>query len=160
MEESEPEDIDIAVIFNKTPLKNQLKEAQDIKKQLIKISQIPIHIKPFDFYSLFNKSNFAREGILFNGCSILNNDYFSKNFGLEPKLQIFYSLDNLEKKDKIRFNYMLSGKKGSYGILKKYGGKLIKPGMIEISPEYEKIFNDSIKKQISSFTIKKVFFSV
>ena len=87
----------------------------------------------------------------------MNQDYFSKSFGLVPKLQIFYSLDNLEKKDKIRFNYMLSGKGGKYGMLKKHEGKLVKPGMIEIKPEYEEIFNDSIKEHISTFTIRKVF---
>lgn len=52
---------------------------------------------------------------------------------------------------------MLNGKGGKYGMLRKYGGKLVKPGMIEISPEHEKIFNDSIKEHISSFTTKKIF---
>jgi len=152
-----PNDIDLAVIFNKISLKDQLNESQDIKNQLTKISQLPIHIKSFDFYSLFDKSNFAREGIFFYGISILKKDYFSKILGFTPRLQIFYSLNKLKKKDKIRFNYMLNGKKGKYGILRKYGGRLVKPGMIEISPEYEKIFNDSIKEHISSFTIKKIF---
>ena len=154
---NQPNDIDIAVIFKKIPVKNQLNESQEIKKQLAGISPLPIHIKSFDFYSLFDKSNFAQEGILFYGRSLLNQDYFSKSFGLVPKLQIFYSLDNLEKKDKIRFNYMLSGKGGKYGMLKKHEGKLVKPGMIEIKPEYEEIFNDSIKEHISTFTIRKVF---
>ena len=157
MEESQANDIDIAVIFNKISLKEQLDESQKIKEQLTKISDIPIHIKSFDFYSLFDKSNFASEGILFYGISLLKKDYFSKILGFLPKLQIFYSLDKIEKKDKIRFNYMLNGKRGKYGILRKYGGKLVKPGMIEIRPEYEKIFNGSIKQHISTFTIKKVF---
>ena len=157
MEDSQANDIDIAVIFNKIPVKEQLDESQMIKKQLMEISQLPIHIKSYDFYSLFDKSNFAGEGILFHGISILKKDYFSKIFGFMPRLYIFYSLDKLKKKDKIRFNYMLNGKGGKYGILRKYNGKLVKPGMIEISPEHENIFNDSIKEYISSFMIKKVF---
>ena len=76
MEESQPNDIDIAVIFNKIPLKEQLDEAQEIKRQLTGISDIPIHIKSFDFYSFFDKSNLASEGILFKGISILKKDYF------------------------------------------------------------------------------------
>ena len=157
IDENKPNDIDIAVIFNKIPLKEQLNESQNIKNQLTKISQIPIHITSFDFYSLLDKSNFAREGIFFYGISILKKDFFSKIFGFTPKLHIFYSLNKLKKKDKIRFNYMLNGKGGKYGMLRKYGGKLVKPGMIEISPEHEKIFNDSIKEHISSFTTKKIF---
>ncbi|MEK6847695.1 MAG: hypothetical protein AABX50_01055 [Nanoarchaeota archaeon] len=157
IEGNSPNDIDIAVIFNKIPMKNQLNEAQNIKKQLIKISSFPIHIKAFDLYSLFDKSNFARESILFCGISIIKQDYFSKKFGFIPKLHFLYSLGGLKKKDKIRFNYMLNGKKGKYGMLKEYGGRLIKPGMIEVSPEYEKIFQDSIKNQILSFSVRKIF---
>ena len=152
-----PNDIDIAIIFHKIPIKEQLNESQNIKKQLTKISSLPIHIKSFDLYSLFDRSNFAKEGVLFYGMSLINRGFFSKKLGLLPKLYFFYSLDKLKKKDKIRFNYLLNGKGGKYGMLKKYGGKLVRPGMIEISPEYEKIFEDSIKRQIFSFIVKKIF---
>jgi predicted nucleotidyltransferase len=54
-----PNDLDIAVIFNKIPLKEQLNQAQEIKKQLETASEIPIHINSFDLYSLFDNSNFA-----------------------------------------------------------------------------------------------------
>lgn len=78
IDENKPNDIDIAVIFNKIPLKEQLNESQNIKNQLTKISQIPIHITSFDFYSLLDKSNFAREGIFFYGISILKKDFFPR----------------------------------------------------------------------------------
>lgn len=157
MENSSPNDIDIAVIFQKIPLKDQLDQAQEIKKQLQKESNIPIHIKSFDLYSLFDEANFAKEGILFYGKSLIYKDYFMNRLGLNPRIQISYSLEKLEKKDKIRFHYMLRGKKGEYGLLKKYGGELLKPGLIEIYPEYEDIFVTSIKKTLSSFKSKKIF---
>lgn len=156
MENSSPNDIDIAVIFQKIPLKDQLDQAQEIKKQLQKESNIPIHIKSFDLYSLFDEANFAKEGILFYGKSLIYKDYFMNRLGLNPRIQISYSLEKLEKKDKIRFHYMLRGKKGEYGLLKKYGGELLKPGLIEIYPEYEDIFVTSIKKTLSSFKSKKI----
>ena len=157
MEESRSNDVDIAVIFQKIPLNEQLNQAQEIKKQLQKISELPIHIKSFDLYSFFDVSNFAKENILFNGISLISKDFFSKKFGLTSKLQILYSLKDLKKKDKIRFNYMLSGKKGKgkYGLLKKYGGNLICPGLIEINPHHEAIFISAIKKIISEFKLKK-----
>ena len=55
LEESEPKDIDIAVIFQKIPLKEQLEERQKIKNQIQKFVDLPIHIESFDFYSLFDK---------------------------------------------------------------------------------------------------------
>ncbi len=151
-----PNDIDIAVIFNKIPLKEQLNQAQEIKKQLEKLAEIPIHINSFDLYSLFDSSNFAKENILFYGKSILSREDFAKKLGFSPKTQIYYSLENLKKKDKIRFNYMLNGKGGEYGLLRKHKGELLKPGLIEIFPEFENIFVNSIKDFKVNFKIKKV----
>lgn len=151
-----PNDIDIAVIFSKIPLKEQLLQAQNIKKQLQKYTNLPIHIKAFDLYSLAEKSNFAREDILFYGKSIIFNNYFIKLFNLSPVIQIFYNLKNLKKKDKIRFNYLLNGKRGKYGLIRKYGGKIIAPGLIEIKPEYENIFLNAMKKITSNLEIRKI----
>lgn len=158
IENSNPNDIDIAVIFDKIPLKEQLEQSQLIKNQLQKFSDIPIHMTTYDLYSFFDESNFAKENILFYGKSIISGDYFTKKFGLNPRLQIAYSLANLKKKDKIRFNYMLNGKKGNYGLIKKYGGNLLKPGLIEIYPEYENVFIESIKKITDKFEVKRILY--
>ena len=151
-----PNDIDIAVIFNKIPLKEQLDQAQKIKKQLEKLVELPIHINSFDFYTLFDNSNFAKDSILFYGKSIIHQKDFSKSLGFSSKIQIYYSLEKLRKKDKIRFNYMLSGKGGKYGLLKEHNGELLKPGLIEINPEFENIFVSSIKKFNVEFKVKNV----
>jgi hypothetical protein len=160
LENSEPKDIDIAVIFQKIPLKNQLEESQKIKRQLEKTTTLPIHIKSYDFYTLFDKGNFAKENILFYGKSLITGKSFAEQFSLTPRLEFHYSLTKLKKKDKIRFNYLLTGKKEKYGLLRKYHGKLLKPGLIETLPEYEIIFADAIKKITPDFKIKKVFESV
>ena len=160
LEESNPNDLDIAVIFNNFPLKDQIKEAHEIKKQIEKLTNLPVQIESFDFESFFAKGNFARQGILFYGKSLLTGKYFAENFGLAPKLRISYVLKDLQKKDKVKFNYLLSGKKGSYGLLKKYGGKLIYPGVIETFPENEKIFVEKMKKITSKINIEKIFVSI
>lgn len=158
IKESKPNDIDVAVIFKKIPLAEQLGQAQEIKKQLQKETILPLHIKAFDLYSFFDNSNFAKENLLFYGKSLISKDSFSKNFGLNSVIQISYSLKGLKKKDKIKFNYMLNGKKGKYGLLREYKGKLIAPGLIEISPEYEKLFINAIKKLTQSFKARRILF--
>lgn len=150
-------DIDIGVIFNKIPVKKQLEERQKIKKQIQKYTSLLAHIESFDFYSFFDKSNFARQGILFYGKSLISGKNFSENFGLVPKLRISYSLSDLEKKDKVRFNYLISGKKGSYGLLRKYNGKLIYPGVVEICPEYENIFLEKMRRITNNVSVEKCF---
>jgi len=160
LESSKPNDKDIAVIFKNISLKQQLEEAQAIKRQLEEKETLPVHIKSYDFYSFFDAGNFAKESILFYGKSIISNERFCKRFGLKSKVQIFYNLSNLEKKDKVKFNYLLNGKKGEYGLLRKYSGSLIRPGLIEIEPEYELIFVEAMKKITNNLSVKKVFLQV
>jgi|SRR3989344_7115060 len=152
-----PNDLDIAVIYNKMSVKEQLLESQKIKKQIQEKTKLSVHIHSFDLYSLFDESNFSKEGILFEGKSLISGDSFALHLGLLPKIQISYSLIELPKKDKIRFNYLLSGKGGEYSLLKKYGGKLIKPGLIEINPEDEQVFIKKMKQITDKITITKIF---
>ncbi|MEK6925997.1 MAG: hypothetical protein AABW50_01835 [Nanoarchaeota archaeon] len=156
IEGKSPNDIDIAVIFNKIPVKDQLNQAQKIKEDLKKIIKIPVHIKAFDFYSLFNKANFSKDNIILYGRSLISGDYFSNYFGFKPKILIKYYLRGLKKKDKVRFNYSLNGKKGKYGMLKNYGGKILSPGLIEIEPEFEEIFINSMKKITAKIEVIKI----
>src|SRR3989338_6258390 len=90
IEGSKPNDVDIAVIFKCIPLKQQLEESQKIKKQLEKFSQLPVHIKSFDFYSFFNKGNFAKEDILFYGKNLISGDDFFPLFLFFFLIQIFF----------------------------------------------------------------------
>jgi len=159
LEESKPNDLDIAVIFKNIQLKEQLEERQKIKNQLQKQVELPIHIESFDFNSFFDKGNFAREGILFYGKSLISGKNFSENLGLIPKLIISYVLKDLKKKDKVKFNYMLNGKGGSYGLLRKFSGKITYPGAVETAPEYENVFLKHMKKITNKISIEKVFVS-
>ncbi len=158
LERRDYNDIDIAVIFNRIAIKDQLNQSQDIKKQLSKLVEKPIHIHSFDLYSLFDISNFSRTGILFYGKSLIDGKSFSEKMGISPKLQISYSLKKINKTEKVKFNYLLSGKGGKYGLLRKYGGSLISPGIIEILPENERLFADKIKEITNDFKIDKIFF--
>ncbi len=151
-----PNDIDIAVLFKSIPLKQQLEEAQLIKKQLEKESNLPIHINAFTMESLFDESNFAKENIIISGMSLLLQKPFSYRLGLLPRIQVGYSLRGLEKKDKIRCNYLLNGKGGKYGLLREYKGLLIKPGLIEIPPSVENIFVEALKKITPALKIRKI----
>lgn len=158
MKSSSPNDVDIGVIFKNLTLKEQLEESQKIKNQLQTFTSLSIHIKSFDLQTFFDKGNFARENILFYGKSLIKKDYFSKLFSLTPKIQISYSLKDMKKKDKIRFNYMLNGKMGQYGLLREYEGRLMAPGLIEISPEFENIFIEKIKTITNNFKVKRVLY--
>jgi len=150
-------DLDVAVIFEKIPLKKQLDYSQKIKNQLKKKFDKEVHINSFDYYSLFKSGNFAREGILFYGKSLISGKNFAERFGLKPVLRIRYKLEKLEKKEKVKFNYLLSGRGGKYGLFKKYSGKILAPGIIEISPEHEKVFLEKMKAISKNISVEKCF---
>ncbi|MCF7872551.1 hypothetical protein K9L97_05970 [Candidatus Woesearchaeota archaeon] len=154
-ENSNPNDIDIAVIFNNIPLDNQLKEAQKIKFQIEKKIDLAVHVKSFDMHSFFDKGNFAKEAILVYGKSLISQNNFAEKFNLSPKIRIIYELKHLEKKEKIRFNYLLSGRGNKYGLLKKYGGAIIAPSVLELPPEFENIFIKKLKEYKVKFVISK-----
>lgn len=158
IEDNDPKDIDIAVIFTSMPIKDQLIESQKIKRQIETVADREVHIKSYDLYNLFDQANFAREGIIFYGKSIITADYFAKTLGFNPRIQILYRLEKLDKKTKIRFHYMLRGRQKQYGLLKKYGGKLICPGLIEILPEHEKIFIQAIETITKNYEKKNILF--
>lgn len=157
IENKKPNDIDIAVIYSKLNLKEQLEEGQRIKKQINKESDLPVHVNNFDLEKLFSSGNFAKEDILFYGKSLVHGNEFSRRFNLIPKLRIKYTLSHLEKKEKVKFNYLLNGKKNNYGLIRKYGGKILSPGIIEIPPEYEERFMEKMKKITKELSIKRIF---
>jgi hypothetical protein len=157
LEESNPKDIDIAVIFKESSIKVQLEERQKIKRQIEKLTELPIHIESFDINSLFSESNFARQGILFYGKSIISKKNFAEIFGITPSLQISYVLKELKKKEKVKFNYLLNGRGGNYGLLRKYGGKIIYPGVLETLPENELIFTKAMKEITDNIKLKRIF---
>lgn len=158
IEGATPNDVDIAVIFKNIPLKEQLNQAQQIKNQLKKETSLPIHINSFDLYSFFHEGNFTKENVLYSGKSLITKRYFSEIFSLKPFIQISYNLVGLKKRDKVRLHYTLKGKNGKYGLIKKYGGILLSPGLIEILPEYENIFVEEIKKITLRIKIKKILY--
>ena len=157
IEGKEYRDIDIVVIFENIPFKEQLNQAYEIKIQLKAFADREIHISQFDLYTLLEANNFAREGISFYGKSLITGKDFGLRFGLNPKLHILYNLEKFQKKDKVRFHYLLRGKGGKYGLLREYGGTLVKPGLIQISPEHQDIFVNAIQKITSNFNLKMVF---
>ena|SRR3989344_3485562 len=151
-----PNDVDIAILFKSIPLKQQLEEAQQIKKQFEKENVLPIHITVFDMESLFDEANFAKENILLSGMSLIHQKPFANRLGLSPRVQIGYTLKGQAKKEKIKCNYLLNGKGGKYGILREYGGSLVKPGLIEIPPSVEHLFIEKLKGITSTLTIKRI----
>jgi len=139
----EPNDIDLIIIFKYGMLKERLSIIQKYK-QIIK-TKIKLDIKSILVDELFNKEFFARSGIFFEGISLLDGTRFSGKIGFDSFTLFSYDMKNKNHAEKVRFNYLLSGRKGYDGILKMFNGKRLNLGLIQLPVNKSDEFEDILK---------------
>ena len=146
-----PNDVDILVIFEKGTLKERLEKIQKIKKN-IKIEN-KIDIKGILLKELFQEEFFARSGVFLEGVSLIDGKQFANKIGFNNAVLFFHNLKDKTHTEKVKFNYLISGRGGN-GILKLMNGKQLAPGVLQIpltkSLEFETILN---RNKISYYKI-------
>lgn len=147
-----PRDLDVVVVFRSGSLKERLDEIQKIKTKIK--TKITVDIKGILWEELFQEEFFARSGIFLEGISLFSGEPFSKKIGYNSKVLFFYDLQNKNHNEKVKFNYLLSGRKGK-GILKKINAIRLTPGVIEVSVEQCLEFEEVLKLHQISY-IKKL----
>ncbi|MEK6922586.1 MAG: hypothetical protein AABX08_02180 [Nanoarchaeota archaeon] len=148
-----PSDIDIAVLFIKGTLKERLSKIQSIKKKI----KLPnrIDIKGILLEELFQEQFFARSGILLEGISIFDDKPFAHKIGFEGWAMFVYSLRNKTHAQKVKFNYLLRGR-SVIGLIKKFEGKHLSPGIILIPIKNSIIFEDIFKSHKIDYSKKNI----
>ena len=140
----EPEDIDMAVIFKDGLLNERLEIIQQIKRR-IKIDN-KIDIKGFLLADLFKPEFFGRSGIFFEGISLIDGKPFSNKIGFNGVVIFFYNLKNKNHTEKVKFNYLLSGRKNKEGLIKLFEGKQLAPGVFKLPIKNSIKFEEVLKK--------------
>jgi len=102
-----PNDIDILILFNKKIDKDLEYEF----KQQTKIKNLEIISK-----TLLDPSFTAREGILFEGFSLINKKSISSEYGFESKGMFIYNTKKLNNTNKTKFYYALNGRRKFKGM--------------------------------------------
>lgn len=150
---TEPNDIDIMVIFKKGKLKDRLEKIQSIKKK-IRLDK-KIDIKGMLLEELFQEHFFNRSGIFFEGVSIFNGKPFSNKIDFKSFTLFTYNLRNKTHNEKVKFNYILSGRKDT-GVVEWLEGKHISPGSIQIPIKNSLEFEEILKKHKISYSKKNI----
>ncbi len=136
-----PRDLDILIIFSSGSLKERLDKLQKIKFKLKKISD-KIDAKQILLKELFTSNFLARTGIIIEGISLSKEKRFSETMGFKAFSLFNYSLKKLTHTQKIKFNYVLSGR-NQEGIIKRLNGSRLVNGAakipIENSIEFEEV---------------------
>ena len=111
-----PQDIDICIIFRKN-IKEELIE--DIKKRL---RDFNLHVSLLTVDNFFRRPHSLIKTLLVEGISILSGRPLLRNFSFFSKVLYSYDLSKLRQSEKVRFVYLLKGRKGD-GIIKKFEGE-------------------------------------
>jgi len=148
-------DIDVLVIFLDGSLRERLDKIQDIKGKVRNKTE-NVDIKQIMLTELFSSDFFARTGVLLEGVSIFKGKKFSEILGFKGFTLFWYNLSNLNHTQKVKFNYILSGRGESKGMIKELNGERLVNGAIKIPIENSLEFEEIIRKNNIDYKKKNV----
>ena len=142
-----PNDVDLLVIFKSGSLKERLDRIQSIKKKI----DMSVDIKGILWEELFQPEFFARTGVFLEGVSVFDEKKFARKIGFEGSVMFFYNLKDKTHSEKVKFNYVLSGR-NSKGLIETLEGKHLAPGVVEIPIDKSLEFEEVLKRYSIRFT--------
>ncbi|MEK6888929.1 MAG: hypothetical protein AABW80_02365 [Nanoarchaeota archaeon] len=154
----EPEDTDIALIFNNESLEKRMQLSHEFKN-ILKIKVKKVHIESINISDLFDASFFARQGIIIEGQSLIHKISLSKRLGFESFSLFSYTLKNLNHSKKTSFTYSLIGRNKMAGIIKNTNAKPLGKGAIIVPIENSIIFEEFMIKWCINYTKKNILIS-
>lgn len=114
-----PEDIDICIVFRKKILE---KTIEDIENQL---KEFNIHISTLTVDNFFRKPHSLIKTLLLEGISIFTKKPLIQSFNFSSYVLYSYDLSKLKPSEKVKFVYLLKGRKKGIGIIEKMNGEWI-----------------------------------
>ena len=151
---SEPNDIDLIVLFKEKYLKQVEENLFEIREDLDFLKSV--HIEPLFVDSMFEESIFLTS--LHEGFSVKYWKSIIDVLGLKSYVIFMYNLENLSKLDKVRFAQALYGRKKD-GILFQEKGVSLGFGSFMVDVKREEIFKEFFSKWKVKFLKKKAFVS-
>lgn len=140
---SNPNDIDICILFRQDVDLILIKEIQSIVGEHFHVSALSIDNFFTDIHSL-------AKTILFEGKSLITHKKISENFDLGSFVLYSYDLSKEKPTKKVRFVYIIRGRNGEEGIVKKSDGEFISNNSFMVPVEKD----SEIQEIFSSWNIK------
>ena len=113
-----PRDIDICIIFREKISKKMIENIED------RLKDFNVHISSLIVDNFFSKSHSLIKTLLLEGVSILNGKPLIQNFNFSSYVLYSYNLSELKASEKVKFVYLLKGRKEK-GIIEKMNGEWI-----------------------------------
>lgn len=113
-----PQDIDICIIFRKKAVREVITVLEK------RLKEFNVHVSSLTVDNLFMKPHSLIKTLLVEGRSILSGKPLAQNFGFASYALYSYDLSKIKQSEKVKFVYLLKGRKGE-GIIKKHGGEWV-----------------------------------
>ncbi|MEM4214903.1 MAG: nucleotidyltransferase domain-containing protein [Candidatus Pacearchaeota archaeon] len=144
-----PRDIDVCIIFRE-------KINQEIIKRLSLRWGSNIHLSVLVVDNFFRKPHSLIKTILIEGKSLLTNKSIAKNFGFSGAALYSYDISKLKPSSKVRFIYLLKGRKSSKGIVSQFRGEWITDSCFIIPIEKDNEMITILKKWRVQYKRKEI----
>lgn len=146
-------DIDIAIILNKTEKLNEKLILAEKAKESLNFLEMEVDVKVVDITDLMDSSFIARQAILSEGYSLLNNKFLHESFGFEAFAIFKYEIENLNLSQKKMFYYALKGRRDQKGFLEMNKGEQLSNCLIRIPIQHSEEFKSLLK--LNNITFKQ-----
>lgn len=150
-----PKDIDIVVIFLEGSLRERLDKVQQIKDKLKTLNK-NFDIKQITLKELFSSHFLARTGVLLEGLSLFTGKKFCELLGFQSHTLFWYNLNGMSHTQKVKFNYILAGRKYMEGVIKEFNGERLSRGVIKIPIENSLEFEEILKNNKVNYRKKDI----
>lgn len=144
-----PRDIDICIIFKR---KISRKIVENIESRL---KNFDVHISSLIVDNFFSKPHSLIKTLLLEGISILHGKPLIQNFNFSSYVLYSYNLSKLKASEKVKFVYLLKGRKEK-GIIEKMDGEWIADSCFIISIQKDSEMLIILKKWQVPFKRKEV----
>ncbi|MFH0701368.1 MAG: nucleotidyltransferase domain-containing protein [Candidatus Woesearchaeota archaeon] len=144
-----PHDIDICLIFKDKPNLKLVREVESLLGE-------KYHINFLNAENFFQEVHSLSKTIFFEGASILTGKKLSEAYGLMPKLLYAYDLSPEAPSKKVRFVYLLRGRNGSEGLVKKFSGEFVSNSAFLIPLEKDKEMQEVLEQWKIKYTRRKL----
>jgi hypothetical protein len=109
-----------------------------------------------DVDQFFTNPHSLAKTLLFEGISLITNKKISENFNFAAYSLYTYDLSKEKASKKVRFVYLMKGRPGDEGVLKKLGGSYISNSSIIVPAEKDEEMFDILKTWEIRFTRKRI----
>lgn len=144
-----PNDIDICIIFREkidTDLLNNLNKKFE-----------NIHFSCLTSDDFFKKPHALIKTLLFEGVSLINKKRISERYNMKSYSLYSYKIKDLANSKKVRFLYLIKGRKNEIGLIKEFNGEFIGSNSFIVPVEKDVEMREILDSWSIKFQRKSIF---